>query len=56
MKSALRTAIIGGSGQNQRMFSILLAVWFPLAPVQVARQEMAVAAVNGKVYALGVRP
>lgn len=35
------------------MLAILAGVWITLAPLQVARQELAVAAANGKVYAIG---
>ena len=35
------------------MTALLAAAWIALAPLQVARQELAVAAANGKVYAIG---
>jgi N-acetylneuraminic acid mutarotase len=42
------------TGRRTRPFATLaLAVWIPLAPVQVARQEVAVAAAVEKVYLFG---
>ncbi len=39
---------------NERMqLAILAGVWISLAPLQQARQELAVAAANGKLYAIG---
>jgi N-acetylneuraminic acid mutarotase len=35
------------------VIALLAATWVSLAPLQVARQELAVAAANGKVYAIG---
>src|SRR5215212_6293244 len=42
------------SRSRGRSFAPLaLAVWIPLAPMQVARQEVAVAEAGGKVYVIG---
>jgi N-acetylneuraminic acid mutarotase len=33
--------------------ALMLAVWLPLAPIQIARQEVAVAEAGGRVYVIG---
>jgi N-acetylneuraminic acid mutarotase len=38
---------------RKQMKTLLFAVWLPLAPVQIERQEVAAAASNGKIYVIG---
>src|SRR5947208_2537048 len=39
--------------RRRRLASVALAIWVPLAPLNVARQEVAVAEAGGKVYVIG---